>query len=322
MKQTRKLGMAFLLVSIAVMASGQRANSAPAGNGDEGQGRALVTVLPAHAEQTVNVSAQDIQQLQVNGKAAQVTGFEPARGAANPVELVFLIDGSARSSLGTQMNDITQFIQEMPPNTKMAIAYMENGVAAFQGPLSSDPAQVLQALHLPAGPPGISASPYFCLSDLAKHWPSHNRAARREVVMISDGVDYYERRYDPEDPYVHAAIDDSVRAGLVDYFIYWKNEGFADRFAWAQNTGQNLMQMVTQDTGGYSYWVGFGNPVDIKPYLQDLRRRLDNQYELGFSAPLGANSEFESMRLKLEVPNAKVDAPQEVWVHPAGRAAY
>ena len=92
---------------------------------------------------------------------------------------------------------------------------MQNGRAVFSGPLTPNHATAAQQLHLPLGAPGADASPYFCLSDLAKRWPSNDRAARREVIMITDGVDYYHLQYDPEDPYVQAAIQDLVRANLV-----------------------------------------------------------------------------------------------------------
>lgn len=296
-------------------------NPAQAASGQEGEAQALVTILSSHPnEQRPKVTEQDIKLAKVNGKDSQVNGFRYVRGSQNPVELVLLIDDDARTSLGTQMGDIRKFIQEMPPHTKMAIAYMINGVAQFASPLSSDPAQVLKGLHLTVGPPMVSASPYFCLSDLAKHWPSNDRSARREVVMISDGVDYYEMRYDPEDPYVHAAMDDSVRAGLTIYFLYWKNVGMADRFAWAQDAGQNLMLMVTQATGGYSYWQGYGDPVSFQPYFQDIRRRLENQYLVSVTAPTNASRHYAHLQLKVQVPNAKVTAPQEVFVRTAGVA--
>lgn len=306
------------LAALLVAASSAYAQN----NGQSGQGDAVVTVLPNHSnEQRANVTQQDVKQLKVDGKEAEVTGLTPLQGSSSPVELVFLIDSSARSSLGTQMSEISKFVQEMPPNTKMAIAYMENGTAVFSGQLSSNPAQVLQALHVTAGPIGISASPYFCLSDLAKHWPSNNYSARRIVVMISDGIDYYDLHYDPDDPYVHAAVDDSVRSGLVVYFMYWADAGRISRLGFEQNAGQNLMLEVTDATGGYSYWEGLGNPVSFQPYLQDLRRRLDNQFGLEFTAPLKDNNpQIERLDLKLNVPAAKVDAPKRVLVHPAGIA--
>src|ERR1700734_3475486 len=86
--------------------------------------------------------------------------------------------------------------------------------------------------------PRYSSSPYFCLSDLAKNWPSADRSARREIIMITDGVDYYHLQYDPEDPYVQAAIDDSVRANLVVYSIYWRSTGPASRGWYENNAGQ------------------------------------------------------------------------------------
>ena len=36
-------------------------------------------------------------------------------------------------------------------------------------------------------------------------------------------------RYDPEDPYVETAVNDSVRAGLIVYSIYWKDMGRAQQ---------------------------------------------------------------------------------------------
>ena len=46
--------------------------------------------------------------------------------------------------------------------------------------------------------------------------------------------------YDPEDPYVATAINDSVRAGLVVYSIYWKDMGRANNSWYENNAGQNL----------------------------------------------------------------------------------
>lgn len=311
----KKLGIAIALVTGSLLSSSplqaQRDNQ-------QGNGEAVITILPAQSgENVANVSQQDIK-IKVNGKESSVTRWTPLRGPASPVELVILIDGSARSSLGEQFNDISTFVKEMPADAKIALAYMENGRAAMAGPLSSDGAQVLQGLHLSNGFAGSNGSPYFCLSDLAKNWPSKDTSARREVVMITDGVDNYQRRYDPDDPYVEAAIQDSVRAGLVVHSIYWHDVGRANSSEYETGAGQNLLLQVSQATGGKSYWEGTGNPVTFGPYFTDLRRRLRNQYSLGFSAPLKGKPEVLSLKLDLHVPSAKVESPQWVYV---GRTA-
>ncbi len=230
--------------------------------------------------------------------------------------MVVLIDDGARQSLGLQLPDIAKFIQALPPNAKVAVAYMQNGRAVFGGPLSTDRAAAIRELHLPfGGEAGASASPYFCLSDLAKHWPSTDAHARREVIAVTDGVDDYNRRYDPEDPYVQAAIEDSVRAHLIVYSIYWRNSGFADRTNYAAFSGQGLMAELTDATGGKSYWEGNGNPVSFQPYLADINDRLDNQYELDFMTPEGGKPQMASLKLKVAA-QVKFDAPQQVYVHP------
>ena len=280
----------------------------------QGQGRAIITVLPsAKNGDAGQISSQNLK-VKVNGKDSSVTSFNQLQENNSPIELVLLLDAGARADIGTQFSDIQNFVKEMPPNSRMAIAYMQQGRAAFASQLSSNPADVLKGLHLSTGIPGVNASPYFCLSDLAKNWPSHDRTARREVVMITDGVDNYERRFDPDDPYVQTAIKDSVRAGLVVYSIYWRNTGRLNSTGYETNAGQNLLLLVTQATGGNSYWQGLGNPVSLQPFFQDLRRRLNTQYEVSFTAPSNGKPQVESLKVDLHVPSAKVAAPQQVLV--------
>jgi len=286
-----------------------------------GQGQAVVTVLPKDSNLAgLNIQPQNLE-LKVDGKSSNVTNLAAARNPESPLELVLLIDGGARASLGTQLTDIAGFIKEIPKNAKIAIAYMENGRAALAGPLSSDPQQILKGLHLAAGPPGTNASPYFCLSDLAKNWPSHDQNARREVLMITDGVDYYNRRYDPEDPYVQSAIEDSIRSGLVVYSFYWLNRGRLDQTGYENNAGQNLLQQVTQATGGNSYWEGSGNPVSFDPYFRDLRHRFQNQVKIAFSAELKGKPQITRFSVKLHGIDAKVIAPQQVLVTRGGASS-
>lgn len=305
----KTIGLAIALGAGAVLAA-----SPVFAQNQQGQGRAVITILPSQKNGSVGQIQTQNLKVKVNGKDSTVTSFSPLQENNSPVELVLLLDNGARASLGSQFGDIQNFVKEIPPNTRMAMAYMENGRAIFSSQLSSNPADILKGLHVSTGVPFANASPYFCLSDLAKNWPSHDRTARREVLMITDGVDNYERRFDPEDPYVQAAIKDSVRAGLVVYSIYWKNTGHFNSGWYETNAGQNLLLMVTQATGGNSYWEGMGNPVSLQPYFQDLRRRLEHQYELSFTAPSNGKPEVESMKVDLHVPSAKVAAPQQVLV--------
>lgn len=287
----------------------------PATPSESATGQTLVTILPKSGPNlTASLPSPDSLHLKVNGKSVQITGVTHAHGAESPLELVFLIDSGARGSIGNQLSSIKDFANELPANSRMAIAYMENGRAVFSGPFSSNPALIIAGLKLPPGPEGISGSPYFCLSDLAKHWPSQEPNARREVIMISDGIDNYQPRFDPDDPYMQAAINDSIRNGLTVYSIYWKSRGDLSRVPGIASGGQSLLQQVTDATGGHGYWQGFGNPVSFEPFLKDIRSRFEHQYRIHFEATGKDKPQVLSMSLKLSGLEAKLSAPQRVLV--------
>lgn len=291
----------------------------PEATKNQGQGHAIVTVLPKKdREAPVNILQKDLQ-VKVNGKESSVTNWTPLRGPNSDLELVVLIDGSAGASLGRQLGDIGSFIQSLPANAKVAVGYMDAGRAVLDAPLSTNHDQVARGLRIPSGVAGSSGSPYFCLSDLAKHWPSTDHSARHEAVLITNGVDNYYTPFNPEDPYVQAAISDSVRAGLVVYSIYWRGRGRMSNSNSDGFEGQNLLAEVSQATGGVSYWEGTGEPVSFSPYLDDIAWRLKNQYKLSFHSRLKGKPEVQSIELKAGDPAAEIYAPRRVFVsHPRG----
>jgi hypothetical protein len=304
----RKTRLALSLIAGLVLAVPAMAEAPATG----GKGQAVVTILPKKShEQQVHIEARDLE-VKVNGGLSDVTGWTPLRGANSDLEVVVLIDGGASAGIGNQLGDVRSFLKGLPPDAKVALAYMENGRSAMAGPLSTDHAAVARELRLPSGIPGSNASPYFCLSDLAQHWPSTDAMARREVVMITNGVDEYGQPGDMQDQYVQSAIRDAVKSGLVVYSIYWSDRG---QFGGANSGfGQSLMTEVTEATGGASYYTGMSNPVSLQPYLQDIEWRLENQYRLSFASSLKGKPEVKRLALHVGGPAAKVVAPQQVYV--------
>ena len=278
-----------------------------------GQGSAVVTVLAKHSELVPTVAQQDVS-LKVSGKEATVNAWTPFKSADDRMELVLLIDGNARN-LGRQFDEITHFIEGLGPNARAAVGYMQNGSAVMAGPLSADHRQVASELHLPIG---ASTGPYFSLSDLAKRWPSNDPAARREVILLSDGVDPSNLRFDPDDPYVKSAIEDAVRARLVVYTIYWHTQSPLDRNGMIVTGGQSLMNEVTDATGGCSYQIGTENPVSFQSFFEDILRRFANQYELEFTARPDRKAEVNNLKLKIDGLGLHVTAPEQVLVSSAG----
>ncbi|HEX3437883.1 MAG TPA: hypothetical protein VHT24_14025 [Pseudacidobacterium sp.] len=295
--------LAFALVSLPIFAQ----------QGDMISTQTIVTAMPKNGEVAAPLQQQNVK-VWTNGKSSDVTTWQPLQGDRGGLEFVVLIDDSAHSSVGLQFNDIAKFLQSLPPNALTGVAYMQNGRAVFAQNLTADHALTAKALRQPQGVPGGNASPYFCLSDLAKRWPSQDPKNRREVLMVTDGVDRYNLRYDPEDPYLQAAISDAQKAGIIVYSIYYRDSGRIDRTGYETNAGQNLLEQLTDATGGKLYWQGLSNPVSFQPFLEDLRKRLENQYELGFTAPAHSKIQLVELKVKTDIAHVDVNAPQRVPV--------
>jgi hypothetical protein len=287
-------------------------NLSPLQAQESGPVHAVVTVNTKSYEATSVVPQQSITAF-AGRKAQEVTGWIPLRGERSGLQLVVLLDDSSRGNLGLQLNDLKSFISALPPNAQVAIGYMRNGSPNLVQDFTSDHAQAVKSLRLPAGSAGINGSPWFCLSDLIKHWPSTDSNVRREVVMVTDGVDRYSGgRFDPENPYVSAAVTDAQKAGVIVYSIYYKGAGRMDQNPLTADGGQNYLTQVSSSTGGKVYLEGFGNPVSFAPFLSDIQRKLQNQYELTFVST--AKAGLQPLKVKTSQPNTNLEWPARVLV--------
>jgi hypothetical protein len=242
-----------------------------------------------------------------------VTSWLPAKADHADLEFFILIDDSANATLATQFDDIRQFINSQPATTKVGIAYMRNGTAEITQNLTADHAQAAKSLRIPMGIGGASASPYFSLTDLIKRWPAGS--PRREVLMISDGIDLYYGAGDLQDPYVDEAIEQAQRAGIIVFAIYNPGAGHYARSYWRTNFGQLYLSRVADETGGEAYYIGFTGPaVTFVPYLDDVEHRLDNQYLLTFLAKPEKKAGMQRVKLTTELPNTELVGADRIYV--------
>jgi len=272
----------------------------------------LVTVEARHGSNVPVINREDVMVYEGRDRD-HVIDWVPAQGDHAGLELFVLLDDGSNISLGSQLEDVRQFVLSQPASTKVGIAYMQNGSARIEQNLTSDPALAAKALRLPMGISGINASPYFSLSDLVKHWPE--TAARREVLMVSDGIDRYYGVGDLSDPYLAAAIEDAQRAGIAVFAIYTPGVGHYGHSYWLTYWGQIYLAKVAEETGGESYYIGFnGPPVSFIPYLDDLSHRLTHQYLLTFAAKPQKKAGLQRVKLTTEVPNAELVSADRVFV--------
>src|SRR5271163_3958345 len=272
----------------------------------------LVTVEARRGTAVPEIRSGDVMVYEGRDRD-QVVDLVPAQGDRAALELFILLDDGSDSGLGSQLNELRQFILAQPASTKVGVAYMRNGSALVEQNPTSDHALAAKALRLPMGIGGINGSPYFSVSDLVKRWPESS--ARREVLMATDGIDRYYGSGDPQDPYLDAAIDDATRAGIVVFAIYNPGVGHLGHSYWQNYWGQIYLSRLAEETGGEGYSIGFtGNPVSFSPYLEDMARHLSNQYWVAFNPKPQKKNGWQRIKVTTEVPNAEMVAPAKVWV--------
>jgi hypothetical protein len=261
---------------------------------------------PTPSNLTAKVNRHDTQIIAVS------------RVQPNGTQVALLIDDGLRTSVGRQLPDIKGFITSLPAGVEILVGYMQNGRVVASQDFTTDHAAAAGSLRLPMGSIGISASPYFCLSDFIKKWPGGSAEEgtlltpkARFVMMLTNGVDPYNGSVSPmnqNSPYVDNAVRDAQRAGVAVYSIYYGDTGI--RGGNASFSGQNYLSEVAQGTGGQAYYQGSGSPVSLTPFLKQFTKAMAESFVATFNA--SASNNLVDLKFSTTLPRTKVQAPQMV----------
>lgn len=261
-----------------------------------------------------------------------VTQLIPAQGDNAALQLMILIDDTLDTSVGNNMTDLKNFISAQPSSTVIGVGYMSNaGVNTVQN-FTSDHDAAVRAVRLPRASFSTMDSPYLSLINLVKGWAQQK--VRREVVMVSDGIDRLRgeqpqaSRLGPNlGPVYHSmptisidatsATEISQRYNVIVFAIYEIGVGRAGRSSWGQQLGLSGLSKVTDETGGECFSLGTSQLVSFQPYLERWQGLLSNQYYLVFQAPPRKSAGLQRINVQTELSNSELLAPDNVWVEAA-----
>jgi hypothetical protein len=307
MKYDRKWQAGLLAAAIAVAVSLSCTWEAAAA--DSGAVTMTVTAVGKKETQPPPLTVNEVQLYQGKEKV-QVADWK--RGDA--LFLALLIDDSLDSSVARQWGDVRAFIMAQPENTYIAVAYARNGTAAVAQDFTKDHALAAKALRIPLGNAGAFASPYLAVQDWEKRWPDSNE--RKSIILFSSGVDYFRGSFDPVDPDLDATISRAQKQNINIWTIYVPDAGHVGRRQFRVFNAQSNLSRLSEETGAESYYLGFGMPVTLKPYLDEIQMHLSNQYLLTFVGNGGKKGKFERVRVVTEAPNVEFLVPSEIFLPP------
>ena len=268
----------------------------------------IVTVEARRGTEPPTISQPDILVHQGHDRVP-VTGWTPIQPGSTPMELYLAIDDSLASTLDARFADLQNFARRQPQGIALGIAYMRNGTVDIVQNPTRDYESAAKSLRMPQGIAG--GSPYESLVELIKRWPAS--AAAREILMVSDGIEPYGPA-ESSNPYVQNAITAAQRAGIAVFTLYSPAAGHWGHTLWRTNWGLTYLSQLADETGGEGYGLSGLNVVSFTPYLDDLRQRLQHQYELTFMAKPQSKPGLQPVRITTEVPNVDLVAADRVWV--------
>lgn len=290
------------------------------------QNKASTATKPVRMTVTLQVLGENKRAPEVNREDVivkqgknhlKVTSWTPAREEHAGLDLFVLIDDASTRGLGSQLGDLRDFIHEQPESTLVGVGYMRNGTVQVVQDFTNEHGRAADALRLPMASSGAFGSPYLSVIDLMKRWPESRN--RREIVMVTDGIDRFRggQRYRGlsfVSPDVDRASSLAQRTGTMIHTIFTRGVGRVGSNFWEITNGQYGIAKLSSETGGECYYLGTGQPVSFKPYLEELQKVFSNQYLLEFRANTSAKLGQQYIELSTEVAGVELSSADSVWV--------
>src|SRR6204780_3569556 len=254
------------------------------------------TAPPALSKADVNVD---------EGKQKrEVTNWVPAQGDKAGLLLAIVIDDADTTDVASQLGDLRNFVTAQPKTTNIGVFYASNGTIQTASQFNQDHEAVAKTLRMPLGYTGAYSSIYLSVMNLIKGWPA--TGARREILLIADGIDRFRGTY-PTSPDVASTINNAQKAGVMIHTLDAAGVGRAGRNSFRVTLGQSALSQISDATGGEAFFQGFNTPISFGPYLQQLDLVLKNQYWMTYATDRSKKAKGELRKLRVRTEQKGVE---------------
>ena len=302
------LGAACVLCASAAFA--QRAPSSS-------DGVPVTVTVTANGKEQAQPAAIPINAVVVrqDGKVGKIVSWEPASGGKAGLDLAVLIDEAVSQKASVQLKDIGELIRSLPADARVAVGYADFGSVRFEQEFTTDHEKAAKSIRIPNASPGAANGVYDSFAALVKKWPATQN--RKVVLFVSHGIDVTNGVDDSipgQSMVLQRAIDAAERAGVVVYAIFASGNGRATQNQFLVNNGQGSLARLASETGGDAFFEGSQTPVSFRPFLDDVRRLLGQQYLLTFLATPSEKGRYARLQVSVEAGEMELIAPDHVYV--------
>lgn len=229
-----------------------------------------------------------------------------------PLALAVLIQDDLSSTFNLQLQDIAKFIRTLPQGSRVMVAYLRGGSLQVRQKFTEDLEKAAKSLRIVVGSSSVAPrSPYDGVDEALKKFDALPNG-RRAILLVSDGYDSSNGNGNfltLNSLDLDQAIFKAQRKGVAVYSFY--NEGSSTQ---GGNTnlianGQNLLNKLSNETGGRAFYQGSISPISFEPFFKDLRLALNRQFVLTFLSTHFKKG-FHRVNVTSTNPEVKIDHPK------------
>lgn len=229
-----------------------------------------------------------------------------------PLALAILIQDDLSSSFNLQIQDIAKFIRTLPTGSRVMVAYLRGGSLQIRQKFTDDLEKAAKSLRIVAGLSSAAAgSPYDGVDDALKRFDALPNG-RRAILLVSDGLDTsnINRNFPSlQSLELDQAILKAQRKGVAVYSFYngasLTENGNSNLVA----TGQNLLNKLSDETGGRAFYQGTSSPISFEPFFKDLRLALNRQFVLTYLSTHFKKG-YHKVRVTSTNPEVRIEHPK------------
>jgi len=203
---------------------------------------------------------------------------ETRESVRNPINLAILIQDDLISRVGNELRVTKDFIQALPPGSRVMVGYITTGTLQVRQPFTTDLNRAANSLRIPIGSTSASPyNPYVEVIEAMKKFDS-SWSGQKAVLLISDGLDT-SRGFDATTAGhtldIDRTISEANRRDISIYSFYAPTVGLTSYNRLAASYGQSSLNRVSHDTGGKAFFQGTSGFVTFDSYFDRLRRELN-----------------------------------------------
>lgn len=264
----------------------------------------------------------DVAEIKIGGKPATITSWTPLLKGPTTLQLVVLLDSAHPFTLDSQVDDIKGLLNRLPANVEIAIGTMLQGKTKILQPFTTDHALAGASLHPPSkdevtGPKADNGDPYYCLQDLAAHWPDPDPAKVRAVLVFTDGIVRYNNSgYASQvNPTVDIAAQSLLRAGIAPFALYYSDRpGTPMPGQIARKGCTDCLDQLAASTNGQALYSAAGSSTPNASFSPLLYRFYAILYTEAVATVTAKGSGLKPLDIKSSRDDIRIAGPESVMI--------